>query len=100
MSNLNPTGVNPSTRIENNVWSQNEVVEAVGNDAEEHYSAESIQSILVCTGVYNHESHDENLKIDHGHRDMIVDPQLKKPTHTVEHVLDAVNLVFNIERYH
>ena len=31
---------------------------------------------------------------------MIIDPELKKPQHTVEHVLDAVKLVYDLEQFH
>jgi hypothetical protein len=31
---------------------------------------------------------------------MIIDPELKKPKYTVEHVLDAVKLVYDIEQFH
>ena len=37
-----------------------------------------LQSILVCTGVYNQEAYDEISGKNHGHRDMIIDPELKK----------------------
>ncbi len=83
-----------------NAWSHANTVELVADDAEHYYSAENIQSILVCTGVYNQEAYDETSLINHGHRDMIIDPELKKPKYTVEHVLDAVKLVYDIEQFH
>ena len=83
-----------------NVWSNSGAVELVAADAEHYYSAENIQSILVCTGVYNQEAYDDTSSINHGHRDMIIDPELKKPKHTVEHVLDAVKLIYEIEQFH
>ncbi|CAF4142078.1 unnamed protein product [Rotaria socialis] len=90
-----------STRIlDTNAWTHSNAVELVANDAEHYYSAENIQSILVCTGVYNQEAYDETSSINHGHRDMIIDPELKKPKYTVEHVLDAVKLVYDIEQFH
>lgn len=82
-----------------NAWGYSSAVELVANDAQQYYSAESIQSILVCTGVYNQEAYDETTSVNHGHRDMIIDPELKKPKHTVEHVLDAVKLVYELEQF-
>ena len=81
-------------------WNTSNAVEMLADDAEQYYSAENILSILVCTGVYNQEAYDESTSINHGHRDMIIDPELKKPKYTVEHVLDAVKLVFDLEQYH
>lgn len=83
----------------NSAWSYSNAVEMAANDAQQYYSAESIQSILVCTGVYNQEAYDETSSVDHGHRDMIIDPELKKPKYTVEHVLDAVKLVYELEQF-
>ena len=83
-----------------NAWSYSNTADLTTDDTEQSYSAESIQSILVCTGVYNQEAYDETGSIDHGHRDMMIDPELKKPKYTVEHVLDAVKVIFEIEQYH
>ncbi|CAF1078098.1 unnamed protein product [Rotaria sordida] len=91
---------NLSPIFDTNAWNHSNTVELVANDAEHYYSAENIQSILVCTGVYNQEAYDETSSINHGHRDMIMDPELKKPKYTVEHVLDAVKLVYEIEQFH
>lgn len=88
-----------SPSMDNNAWNTSNAVELAADDAEHYYSAENIQSILVCTGVYNQEVYDESSSINHGHRDMIIDPELKKPKHTVEHVLDAVKLVFDLEQF-
>ena len=74
-------------------------VELLVDDAERYYSAESLQSILVCTGVYNRETYDETSDRNHAPRDVIVDPELKLPKHTCEHVLDAVKLIFQIEQF-
>jgi len=87
-----------STTTDTSVWNRSNVIELVADEAEHYYSAESIQSILVCTGVYNQDA-DTTTDVDHGHRDMIIDPVLKQPKYTVEHVLDAVKLVFDIEQY-
>lgn len=91
---------NSSSMLDTNAWTNSNAVELVANDAEHYYSVENILSILVCTGVYNQEAYDETSSINHGHRDMIIDPELKKPKYTVEHVLDAVKLVFDIEHFH
>lgn len=69
------------------------------DDGERYHSAESLQSILVCTGVYNREISDETSERNHAPRDVITDPELKIPQHTCEHVLDAVKLVFHIEQF-
>ena len=94
------TGSSSSASPDTRAWNHSSAVELIADDAEQYYSAESIQSILVCTGVYNQEAYDESLSINHGHRDMIIDAELKKPKYTVEHVLDAVKLVYDIEQYH
>ena len=85
--------------FDTNAWNHSNSVELVAHNAD-YYSAENIQSILVCTGVYNQEAYDETKSLNHGHRDMIIDPELKKPKYTVEHVLDAVKLVYDIEQFH
>lgn len=94
------TANSSSPTLDTSAWNHSNTVELIADDAEQYYSAENIQSILVCTGVYNQEAYDESIGINHGHRDMIIDPELKKPKYTVEHVLDAVKLVFDIEQYH
>ncbi|CAF3671641.1 unnamed protein product [Rotaria sordida] len=86
--------------IDKNFWTNLNIVELVVNDAEHYYAAESLESILVCTGVYNRDIHDETSDKNHGHRDMIIDAELRKPKHICEHVLDAVKLIFNIEQFH
>ncbi|CAF0731545.1 unnamed protein product [Adineta steineri] len=70
------------------------------DNAQHYYSAESLESILVCTGVYNRETYDETSGENHGHRDMILDLKLRKAKHICEHVLDAIQLIFNIEQFH
>ena len=61
--------------------------------------SEQCESILVCTGVYNHS--DRHIAkpplLDHNHRDFIMDPQLKTPNTTVGDVLEAVQDVFRKE---
>jgi HAD superfamily hydrolase (TIGR01456 family) len=59
-------------------------------------SAESCESILVCTGVYRSDVQSNN-KLNYGHRDMIVDETLKTPKYICNDVYDAVNLVLNME---
>jgi hypothetical protein len=86
--------------IDTNLWGHSDALELDVDDAEHYYSAESLESILVCTGVYNRETYDEISDKNHGHRDMIIDAGLKKPKHTCEHVLDAVKLIFDIEHFH
>lgn len=67
-------------------------------------SAESCQSILVCTGVYRPQgdmpanwSETMAETVFHGHRDFHFDPSLVKASHIVRDVNDAVDLVFQKE---
>ena len=61
--------------------------------------SEQCESILVCTGVYNHGDRDveKPALLDHNHRDFIMDPALKRPNTTVGNVLEAVQSVFRKE---
>ena len=61
-------------------------------------AAENMELILVCTGVYNHQTYDETSGRNHASRDMIMDLKLKILKHICEHVLHAVDLIFNIEQ--
>ncbi|XP_061107770.1 haloacid dehalogenase-like hydrolase domain-containing 5 [Conger conger] len=62
-------------------------------------------SILVCTGVYNHDQRDlppdplqtVTERIFHGHRDFRFDPSLIQPSFVVHDVREAVELVFQQE---
>ncbi|XP_028601422.2 haloacid dehalogenase-like hydrolase domain-containing 5 [Podarcis muralis] len=92
-------------------------VTAMAAESEEHVemqkdhsvsitSAESCQSILVCTGVYNPQGdvpadHNENMleTVFHGHRDFHFDPTLVEASHVVHDVNDAVELVFQKENW-
>jgi hypothetical protein len=91
-----------STRkvVDTNLWSYSDDLELVVDNAENYYSAESLESVLVCTGVYNRETYEEISNKNHGHRDMISDAKLKKAKHVCEHVLDAVKLIFDKEQFH
>lgn len=69
-------------------------------------SATSCKSILVCTGVYNPHTEvptDANQCIKetvfHGHRDFRFDPALVEPGHIVQDVEDAVDLIFEQEKF-
>uniref|UniRef100_A0A4W5MZ24 Haloacid dehalogenase-like hydrolase domain-containing 5 n=1 Tax=Hucho hucho TaxID=62062 RepID=A0A4W5MZ24_9TELE len=69
-------------------------------------SATSCKSILVCTGVYNPHTEvptDTNQCIKetvfHGHRDFRFDPALVEPGHIVQDVADAVELIFEQEKF-
>ncbi|XP_077196216.1 haloacid dehalogenase-like hydrolase domain-containing 5 isoform X2 [Paroedura picta] len=66
----------------------------------------SCRSILVCTGVYNHQGDlpaDCNMNVMetafHGHRDFRFDPSLVEASHVVRDVDDAVELVFQKENW-
>lgn len=69
-------------------------------------SATSCKSVLVCTGVYNPNAEvpsDASRCIKetvfHGHRDFRFDPALVEPDHIVEDVAEAVDLVFEKEKF-
>ncbi|XP_068608697.1 haloacid dehalogenase-like hydrolase domain-containing 5 [Brachionichthys hirsutus] len=69
-------------------------------------SATSCKSVLVCTGVYNPKA---NVPSDasrciketvfHGHRDFRFDPVLVHPDHIVQDVEEAVDLIFEQEKF-
>ncbi|XP_033824973.1 haloacid dehalogenase-like hydrolase domain-containing 5 [Periophthalmus magnuspinnatus] len=69
-------------------------------------SATSCKSILVCTGVYNpkaevptdaHQCIKET--VFHGHRDFRFDPALVEPGHIVKDVFEAVEIIFEQEKF-
>ncbi|XP_062247991.1 haloacid dehalogenase-like hydrolase domain-containing 5 [Platichthys flesus] len=69
-------------------------------------SATSCKSVLVCTGVYNPNAEvpsDANRSIKetvfHGHRDFRFDPLLVEPGHIVQDVAEAVDLIFEQEKF-
>ncbi|MED6263329.1 hypothetical protein CHARACLAT_003490 [Characodon lateralis] len=69
-------------------------------------SATSCKSILVCTGVYNPNAEvpsDANRCIKetvfHGHRDFRFDPALVEPGHIVQDIAEAVDLIFQQEKF-
>ncbi|KAI7812309.1 hypothetical protein IRJ41_022589, partial [Triplophysa rosa] len=72
----------------------------------EHRLPEGCSSILVCTGVYNHDQQDlpsdpeqtvTEQQIFHGHRDFCFDPSLTQPSFVVQDVREGVELVFQLE---
>ncbi|XP_041815913.1 haloacid dehalogenase-like hydrolase domain-containing 5 [Chelmon rostratus] len=65
-------------------------------------AAAQCRSILVCTGVYNPHSplpSDQNsmVTVFHGHRDLVLEPDLVEPSHVVEDVEAAVDLLLQQE---
>ncbi|XP_041656342.1 haloacid dehalogenase-like hydrolase domain-containing 5 [Cheilinus undulatus] len=69
-------------------------------------SATSCKSVLVCTGVYNPKaevpsdaSHCIKETVFHGHRDFRFDPALVEPGHIVKDVAEAVDLIFEREKF-
>lgn len=69
-------------------------------------SATSCKSVLVCTGVYNPNaevpsdaSHCIKETVFHGHRDFRFDPALVEPGHIVQDVAEAVDLIFEQEKF-
>uniref|UniRef100_A0A8C4GIF0 Cat eye syndrome critical region protein 5 homolog n=1 Tax=Dicentrarchus labrax TaxID=13489 RepID=A0A8C4GIF0_DICLA len=69
-------------------------------------AATSCKSVLVCTGVYNPNaevpsdaSHCIKETVFHGHRDFRFDPALVEPGHIVQDVAEAVDLIFEQEKF-
>ncbi|XP_073323633.1 haloacid dehalogenase-like hydrolase domain-containing 5 [Pagrus major] len=67
-------------------------------------AAAQCRSILVCTGVYNPRSRlpsDQSSTVTetvfHGHRDLVLEPDLVEPSHVVEDVEAAVDLLLQQE---
>lgn len=62
-------------------------------------TVESMESLLVGTGVYKHdEQKDESTDVYHGHRDIKHEPELTKPSrfvpdvyHGIQHILEREN---------
>ncbi|XP_013394123.1 haloacid dehalogenase-like hydrolase domain-containing 5 isoform X1 [Lingula anatina] len=75
------------------------------DDCEVLDCADSIESILVLTGVYDksrdykQQGGDKHI-FNHNHRDFTVDEDLKMPTFTVKNVLEAVKLVYEEEQFY
>lgn len=73
------------------------------SEKEERTELDAVESVLVCTGVYSrnrdYSLQNKKLLLDHNHRDFIMDPELKKPQHTVTNVLEAVKLILQKEKY-
>ncbi|XP_042261874.1 haloacid dehalogenase-like hydrolase domain-containing 5 [Thunnus albacares] len=73
-------------------------------EAELVSAAAECRSILVCTGVYNprsplpsDQSSDVAETVFHGHRDLVLEPDLVEPSHVVEDVEAAVDLLLQQE---
>ncbi|KAF6731804.1 Cat eye syndrome critical region protein 5 [Oryzias melastigma] len=73
-------------------------------EEQELVSAAECRSILVCTGVYNPHSplpSNQNSSItemvSHGHRDLVLEPDLLEPSRVVEDVEAAVDLMLQQE---
>ncbi|KAM9786018.1 haloacid dehalogenase-like hydrolase domain-containing 5 [Neosynchiropus ocellatus] len=69
-------------------------------------AATSCKSVLVCTGVYNPKaavpsdaSRCIKETVFHGHRDFRFDPALVEPSHIVQDVAGAVDLIFEQEKF-
>ncbi|KAL3852574.1 hypothetical protein ACJMK2_016195 [Sinanodonta woodiana] len=78
------------------------VAEESNEEVEENY-AQSCESILVCTGVYcssrDYVTYGTKCASNHNHRDFVLDPELTQPKYVVPNVLEAVNLVFDKEKF-
>ncbi|XP_062271031.1 haloacid dehalogenase-like hydrolase domain-containing 5 [Scomber scombrus] len=73
-------------------------------EAEMVSAAAECRSILVCTGIYNprsplpsNQSGDVTETVFHGHRDLVLEPDLVEPSHVVEDVEAAVDLLLQQE---
>ncbi|KAI3369584.1 hypothetical protein L3Q82_024491, partial [Scortum barcoo] len=80
-----------------------QVTMAVGQE-ELVSAAAQCRSILVCTGVYNprsllpsNQSRTTTETVFHGHRDLVLEPGLVEPSHLVEDVEAAVDLLLQQE---
>ena len=62
---------------------------------------DSCLSILVCTGVFSRDtdlvSFTSSRSSNHNHRDFVISPELKRPTHVVDDVFNAVKLAMQNE---
>uniref|UniRef100_A0A3B4A484 Haloacid dehalogenase-like hydrolase domain-containing 5 n=1 Tax=Periophthalmus magnuspinnatus TaxID=409849 RepID=A0A3B4A484_9GOBI len=81
---------------------------SAGGGEAEHELPEGCSSILVCTGVYSKDQEElpsdpsetvTEQRIFHGHRDFRFDPSLMQPSFVVNDVQEAVELVFQQERW-
>lgn len=55
-------------------------------------------SILVGTGIHSPENMESLMaKLVHIHKDILFDPQLRIPDHSVENIEDAVKLIISNE---
>ncbi|XP_022095993.1 haloacid dehalogenase-like hydrolase domain-containing 5 [Acanthaster planci] len=64
----------------------------------------TMESVLVYTGLHSKpddmgQLDESHLELDHGHRDFEYNKALIKPTITAQHVLDAVNIIFDRENF-
>lgn len=83
--------------------SMDELPKELNADGDMIMTDESI-SILVCTGVYTTESdlvsYGGKEISNHNHRDFVLDSKLKEPTYITQNVLEAVRLVYKLEKFH
>ncbi|XP_071499504.1 haloacid dehalogenase-like hydrolase domain-containing 5 [Diadema antillarum] len=75
------------------------------NDIIAEEGAESIESVLVCTGVHSKAVNVEQIEresevaLDHGHRDFKFNEDLCRPTIEVNDVLEAIKRIFELEKF-
>ncbi|XP_069141469.1 haloacid dehalogenase-like hydrolase domain-containing 5 isoform X2 [Argopecten irradians] len=65
-------------------------------------TVEAMESLLVGTGVYNEEKEaqkTDNSDVYHGHRDIMHEPELAKPTHFVKDVLHGLQHILQQENF-
>ncbi|XP_002730439.1 haloacid dehalogenase-like hydrolase domain-containing 5 [Saccoglossus kowalevskii] len=61
--------------------------------------AETMESVLVCTGVYCETRHKHMVGVDHGHRDYSYDVELARPSLTVDNVYQAIESIYEREGF-
>jgi ribonucleotide monophosphatase NagD (HAD superfamily) len=62
--------------------------------------AESINSILVCTGVYQGDKNDfKTQNLMYSHKDAKIDNKLREPNYICDDVYEAVKMVYEIEKF-
>ena len=78
-------------------------LEGLDGDGPRVLGAESCESVLVCTGVYNGSDREDRkdsktIVQNYNHRDFIMDPSLRVPMMTTDNVLEAVKAIFAKEK--
>ncbi|XP_067133839.1 haloacid dehalogenase-like hydrolase domain-containing 5 isoform X2 [Centruroides vittatus] len=84
--------------VHSSVGSRVDIIRDSDMNLEVNEGVVNCQSVLVHTGVYNEDFQDDDC--DHSPRDFLpAEVSLKEPTHRVENVLSAVELIFERESF-